>query len=431
MIVEPIARVGIPMIMAMHGRPEYSYMLEHYGSSPVMSIMCNHETDAKYAAYISFWKEHEFFWSQVMPKRKITHIPSMVDLKKFNPVGETYEFVKNNGKPNILIADLWREDITPFNALIGALLFRELSVHDAKIQLFGLPSPGKGYTSKFAERLRATGAVGEANVIVPFMDQVYRSVDMLVTPHRISTRVIREALASGIPIVAGSGCPYTEYTADARNHEAFASEINRCWLALQNNRRQLKEDSRKTAEREFGYEKAGKAMLTLCNEILGREQPTDFLPIEWSGWSLTPTDWVALRDVLRDRKIKKVVEFGAGVSTQLMDRFGIDVDSYETDEVHAMKIKRLVSKANIKLWNGMFPPVLDNYDLALLDGPFGGENREPAYKAVADSKISIVACHDYKRSADKTWIDKYFSKWKLLVKADESEAGLIILERGI
>ena len=430
MIVEPIARIGIPIIMAMHGRPEYSFMLEHYNQSPVMSIMCNHEMDLKYAAYISFWKEHQLFWSLMMPKRTITYIPTVVDLKKYNPDGEKFSFEKWGGNPNILIADLWREDITPFNAVTATALFREKYVQDAKVHIFGLPPAGKGFVTQYAERLRAAGVVGEANIIVPFMAQVYRGADILVTPHKIATRVIRESLASGLPVVAGSGCPYTAYTADVNNPDAFAHQINRCWTALKINRKELKNTARKTAEKEFGYENMGKAMLKLCSEILGRKQDLGYLPIEWSGWSIAPTDWIVLRDLLKEKNIKKVVEFGAGVSTQLMDRFGIEVHSYETDSVHIEKIKRLVTKATFILWNGLYPPVLDDYELALIDGPTGGENREPSYKAVANSRIPVVACHDYKRKEDKIWIDKYFNKWKILAKADESEAGLLILERG-
>ena len=429
MIVEPIAKVGIPIIMAMHGRPEYSYLLEHYNQSPVMTIMCNHETDQKYAAYISFWEEHLLFWSLMMPGRKIHYIPSVVDLKRFNPAGEKHQFGRWSGAPNILVADIWREDVTPFNVINAAALFKEKYVQGAKVQIFGMPPPTKGFTQKYAEKLRAAGVVGEANMIVPIMDKVYRAADILVTPHKIATRVIREALASGLPIVAGSGCPYTTFVADARDNIAFAHQINRCWTALQTKGKETKEEARKMAEKEFGFEPMGKAMLKLCNEILGTKREVDHLPIEWSGWSLAPTDWVVLRDVLVAYSIKKVVEFGAGVSTQLMDRFGVEVDSYETDEIHIEKVKRLVRKANFILWNGVSPLILGAYDMALIDGPAGGDAREPSYKAVVDSKVKLVACHDYKRTAESVWITKYFSTWKVIAKADESVQGLLILER--
>lgn len=430
MLTEPIARVGIPLIMAMHGRPEYSYMLEHYGQSPVMKIMCNHETDAKYAAYISFWEEHELFWSLMMPERKVHYLPSVVNLKKFNPDGEKYTSTKWSGKPNILICDIWREDITPLNAILAAAKFKQKYCPESKIQLFGLPSAGKGFISEFAERLNIAGLIGEANSIVPFLDTVYRGADILVTPHHIATRTIREALASGLPIVAGTGCKYTPYTADPRDPESFAYQINCCWQNLQESKNKVKSKAREMAEQSFNYNLVGKAMLKLGGKILEETHESKLVPIEWSGWSLDPTDWVILRDVLKTHNIEQVVEFGSGASTQLMDRMRIRIHSFETDPVHIEKIKRLVSNTKFTLWNGIYPPALDkDYQLALIDGPVGGENREPSYKAVANSNIPLVACHDYKRREDKIWIDKYFSNWKEIARADESIQGLLILER--
>ena len=431
LITEPISRIGTPIIMAMHGRPEYSYMLEHYGKSPVMQIMCNHETDTKYSAYLSFWEEHELFWSLMMPKRKVHYVPSVVDLKRFNPDGAKYTTSKWNGRPNILVCDMWREDVTPFNAAMGVVKFKQKYCHDAKLQLFGLPPAGKGFVSSFAERLLAADLVGETNALVPHLDTVYRGADILVTPHSIATRVIREALASGLPIVAGTGCKYTKYTADARDPEALALQIQRCWMDLIDNPEKVKSEARNMAERCFSYDLVGKAMVSLGNEILEKKDKPTFLPIEWTGFSIDPTDWVVLRDVLKDRNIKRVVEFGSGVSTQVMDRMGIEVHSFETDPIYVEKIRRITKNAKLIRWNGVYPPALKDYQyqLAFIDGPVGGENREPSYAAVASSNISIVACHDYKRKEDKNWIDKYFSGWKEIARADESKPGLLILEK--
>ena len=127
--------------------------------------------------------------------------------------------------------------------------------------------------------------------------------------------------------------------------------------------------------------------------------------------------------------IKDVVEFGSGSSTQLMDRMGIKVHAFETSPEHREKVKRLITNSIITLWNGFYSPTLSDYGLALIDGPVGGENREPSYIAVANSKVPIVACHDYKRKADKKWIDKYFGNWKVVAICEESVQGLLILER--
>jgi len=430
LITEPIIRVGKPIIMTMHGRPEYSYMLEHYGQSPVMKIMTDHEEDDKYAAYVTFWEEHLLFWNLIMPKREITYIPIPVDLKKFNPKGDKFFTANWIGKPNIIVADMWREDITPFSMISAVERFRQIYCSTAKLHMFGLPSRTKGFTAQLGTRLRDSGLLGEGNMLVPFIDQVYRSADILVTPHRVATRIVREALASGCPIVAGTGCKYTPYTADPREPESFAYQINQCWQDLQEHGNELRLKVRKVAEVAFGYERTGQAMLTLGNKIL--KMPKLSRPIlEWTGWSLDPTDWIMLRDILIQKKIKNVIEIGAGVSTELLDRLGIHVLSYETDPIFMERVKKRVSKQIvIKQWNGQLLPKLNSkYQLALIDGPIGGENREPSYKGIADSKIQFVACHDSKRKEDQVWIDKYFSKWKQIAKNDDSVQGLTILER--
>ena len=429
-LTEPIIRVGKPIVMAMHGRPEYSYMLEHYGKSPVMKIMANHEVDDKYAAYISFWEEHLLFWNLIMPKREITYIPCPVDLKRFNPEGQKFFSANWTGTPNIVVADMWREDITPFSMIAAAERFRQKYCNTVKLHMFGLPPKDRGFTSQLGQRLQNSGLLGEANMVVPFLDTVYRSADMVVTPHRIATRIVREALASGCPVVAGTGCKYTPYTADPRDPDSFAYQINRCWENLQEQKDEMRAKVRNVAEAAFGYKATGLAMLALGRKILKMPKPSR-LALEWSGWTLDPTDWVVLRDFLIQKQIENVVEVGPGLSTELMDRLGVHVLSYETDPVHMERVKKRVSeRVIIRQWNGQWLPKVEHkYQLALIDGPMGGDNREPSYKAIANSKVPFAACHDYKRKEDAVWIDKYFGGWKEVARADESVQGLLILER--
>lgn len=156
----------------------------------------------------------------------------------------------------------------------------------------------------------------------------------------------------------------------------------------------------------------------------------DALRIDWLSRSITKTDWTILKSVLETRDIKKVVEFGSGVSTQLMDKFGVDVCSYETVLLHLERVRLLVCNVTFVLWDGKRPPIFDeDYGLALIDGPRGGESREPAYQSVANSDVPLVACHDYKRVVDNKWIKKYFSNWKEITRSSESIPGLLVLER--
>ena len=367
-----------------------------------------------------------------MPKREIAYIPCCVDLKKFHPEGKKY-FTENwTGRPNIMVADMWREDITPFSMIEAAEKFRQDYCPDAKLQMFGMPPATKGFTAKLGQRLRNSDLVGECNAIVPFLDNVYRSADILITPHRIATRIIREATASGLSVVAGSGCKYTPYTADPRDPDAFAYQINQCWEVLKGRQREIRKKVRNIALAAFGPEATGKAMLEFGEKLLGMPKP-EKPALQWTGWSLDPLDWIVLRDFLISEKIKNVIEIGPGLSTELMDRLGIHVLSYETDPIFILRIKRKVGpEIIIKQWNGLCLPEINasKYKLALIDGPVGGDSREPVYSALADSKIRFIACHDSNRKEDKALISRYFGQWEKVAGTDESVQGIVILERG-
>ena len=85
-------------------------------------------------------------------------------------------------------------------------------------------------------------------------------------------------------------------------------------------------------------------------------------------------------------------------------------------------------KVGFVLWDGKQAVDLAQYDMAFIDGPFGGVNREYSYKSIANSNIHLVACHDSNRKADKVWIDKYFDNWKKVCE-NPLKTGLLILER--
>jgi len=431
MIPGIISRLGIPMVMCLHGRPEYCMTMEYLGRAPIIEIVTKGAVNPRYVSFVSFWSEHIPLWKTMIPEREIDYVPASVDLELFNPKGDKYNFGDNGGSPNIVIADMWREDVTPFNVIFAALRFRNKYCPDARVHIFGFPPEQMPPMRELKRRLKNTEGIGLIEHITPNIGNVYRSADILITPHNIATRVIREALACGLPIVAGSGCRYSTFTADARDCNAYAHQINRCRTALKTDRK-LKIQCRELAEKEFNYENAGKAMLDVFNSILDRPKTTEINSIEWSGWTLDPTDWVILRDVLIRYKVQSVLEFGAGTSTVLFDRMGLKVVSYETDKTWKTKIDRkTTNNVNIRLWGGRCPlNIKDNFDIALIDGPVGGENREPSYKSVAESEIPLVVCHDSHRDADRKWIDKYFKGWKTVSVNHESIQGLLILERG-
>jgi len=88
--------------------------------------------------------------------------------------------------------------------------------------------------------------------------------------------------------------------------------------------------------------------------------------IDWGTGGFSVDDWIFLRNLIRDRNIKSVLEYGCGVSTELLYMFGIDLVTLETRPEYVPNISGLC------YWLYQYPefPKLDRrFDLAFIDGP--------------------------------------------------------------
>jgi hypothetical protein len=127
----------------------------------------------------------------------------------------------------------------------------------------------------------------------------------------------------------------------------------------------------------------------------------------FGGGSLTEKDWAYMQEVIAKHKVKTVLEFGAGLSTLLLNEMGLLVITHETSQPWIDKIKALNPACDIRLWDGKSDaPYYLGTDLAFVDGPAGGRNREISTKlAAAAAKIVII--HDANREFERQWQDKY------------------------
>ena len=265
-----IESLGIPMILCLHGRPENTFILERLGKMPIFSFMEQVQYDLRYKAYITFWEEHIPIWSMMMPLEKIEYVPASVDMDEFKPEGPKFSFGDRGGAPNLLVTDMWRDDVTPFNLLMASALFKQEYCPEAKVHVFGLPELGEGPIAVLARNLEKTGVWGKAFTLHDQMADIYRAADILLTPHIIATRVIREACASGLPIIADNGCPYTPYTANPRDLNGFAAMINKVWKKIENGSIANTLDSRQMAAKHFDMKKSGEAMVRIFEKVLGK-----------------------------------------------------------------------------------------------------------------------------------------------------------------
>lgn len=254
----------LPMILAMHGRPENSMRLETYGESPVISSIRKWAKSGKYKALFTFWREHILYWKWITGGKYISYVPAPVNFDEYRPDGEKHDFGEFTADLNIIVADIWREDRTPFNLIFAAQYFKERYFSNVKLHIFGM-SNVKHKAFEFLGSLQRKGVVGQVSGVTKDLANIYRSADMILTPNTIATRIIRESMASGLPIIAPVGCPYTPYTADPRDYKTFAAEMFRCYeMTGPFSRRTI----RLKAKKLFDGKRSASAIRRICNRVL-------------------------------------------------------------------------------------------------------------------------------------------------------------------
>jgi FkbM family methyltransferase len=256
----------IPIVLALHGRPESTFLLEHRNVvKGIYGAQLEHGQDPRYKAFFTFWKEHLFHHALMLPKDKLHLVPAPVDLGRFTPNGKAHKF---KGSPAILIADMWRHDVTPFNVVMGAVRFANKYAPDARIHIIGA-IPKKRSWQTLTKVLRKAGCLGSIIPKVANPEVCYRGADMVVCPHAIATRVVRESLACGTPVVAHIGNPYANKTADTKDPESLAQAMERCWQWMQRCEQDLiTKATRTVAVQEFHPEKAGLAAKKIYDIVL-------------------------------------------------------------------------------------------------------------------------------------------------------------------
>ena len=263
--------MGKPIIICLHGRPENSFLLEKYKQMPIISFLRDIAGNDRYKAVVTFWEEHLSFFSTMIPEKKVHYVPSMVDLVQYNPEGPKRDYSTRRGNPNIMIADMWREDTTPFNVLFAAVEFIQKYCKTGRIHLYGVPSDSRGPVNRIITQLSTLGVLGDVCTMTPNMQEQYRAADFLVTPHVISTRIVREALACGTSIIAGSGNPYTLFTGNPRDTSGFAEVIRKAWETIKIDP-ELPTVCRNIAKQKFSFSSAGRKMVEVIESVVNNER---------------------------------------------------------------------------------------------------------------------------------------------------------------
>ena len=128
--------------------------------------------------------------------------------------------------------------------------------------------------------------------------------------------------------------------------------------------------------------------------------------LEFNGGALTERDWEFISKAIDDNGCKSVLEFGAGLSTLLLNDKMKGVVTYETQKGWIDKLAKL-KPCDVRLWDGVNLALGGTtFDFAFVDGPSGGESREQATRIAAES-ARVIVVHDAGRNPEKAWQEKY------------------------
>lgn len=145
---------------------------------------------------------------------------------------------------------------------------------------------------------------------------------------------------------------------------------------------------------------------TLALKVPAEPTNTKDYGLPFNAGSVTIRDWEFIKDTIKENNIKTVLEFGAGLSTLLLQELGVKVISYETMAGWIEKVKKINPLCDVRLWDGQKIELTDKFDLAFVDGPSGGGQREIATKIASELATTIII-HDAARKEEMQWQAKY------------------------
>ena len=254
-----------PRIHVAHGRPHSSFLLGQQQNNHVWKAYENYAKDDRWKAIVTLWPGFGKYWQLVFP-RPVHEFSPFVDLERWKPCKSDYNFGGKSGEPNIVISDVWRQDKDPFQCLFAFAEFAK-AYPDAKLHLYGLNPNDSSALSPILTALQNRGVLGEVKGHVDNLVEIYNAADLLLTPHIIATRTIREAMACGLSVVAGGDQPYTPYGCEPERTNQYADVMTRAWGDVSKHREARRSDTRTAAECLFDPMKTAMQFVKLFEEL--------------------------------------------------------------------------------------------------------------------------------------------------------------------
>lgn len=106
------------------------------------------------------------------------------------------------------------------------------------------------------------------------------------------------------------------------------------------------------------------------------------MKILWGNRSLEKRDWIELKSFLKTNNVRSILEYGVGLSTELLLLEGYDVLSLECLDFYANMFSKKTGHGVIPYKEGREPPELSvKYQFSLIDSPKSGGRAKEAEHA--------------------------------------------------
>jgi glycosyltransferase involved in cell wall biosynthesis len=263
-----LARTCAPIVQVIHGRPASNFRPEQNqpGTYNMFGVLFERFGRPRVKRILTMWDLHEQFWTALGMGSKLVNLGTPpIDAERFVVDGYKYRFGEKSGRYNIVIADSWREDIDCFEVAVGVLrAAQEMPEAGIRLHIFAAENHRIGPWQHVFKALKAVDALGEVVERVPYLNDVYRGADLVVTPHRICTRVVGEAVCCGTPVLAHLGNEYAQVVTDTENPAQVASAIRH----MMEVGKETFVDSLAEVRERFSLAEASKKLTAMYEEIL-------------------------------------------------------------------------------------------------------------------------------------------------------------------
>ena len=223
-----LVRNQAPLLWVVHGRPLACFRPERMGNGQSYSLYNTVSNWKRTKGMLYFWKEFQPHWEGIFNNKDIILDYPVIDENRFS-ITKAQSVLKSKGKINILVCDSAREDIDNYELTIGLCEAAKVNP-EIKVHFYGIDMVDGKLSNCYnllLGKLKALGALGDVSGRVTEMEKIFNSVDCIISPNKIITRTIGEALSCGVPVISHNNTHnlVSDYTCDMTDPADIAEAV--------------------------------------------------------------------------------------------------------------------------------------------------------------------------------------------------------------